>query len=73
MSIAEQVEIVESNLAEYGVCDITIEEYRYLKHKIRADAIDETIERIKQITKKDIVVIEKLNLDDIAEQLKEQE
>ena len=38
--------------------------------QIRADAIDEVIERIKQITRKDIIVIDKANLDDISEQLK---
>lgn len=38
MTIKEQIEIVESNIAEYGVCDITIEEYKYLKQQIRADA-----------------------------------
>ena len=47
MSIEEQVEIVESNIAEYGVCDITIEEYRYLKQKIRADAIEEILKQVE--------------------------
>lgn len=34
MTLAEQIQIVEDNLKEYGVCDITIEEFNYLKDEL---------------------------------------
>ena len=34
MTLAEQIQIVEDNLNEYGVCDITIEEFNYLKDEL---------------------------------------
>lgn len=37
MSIQEQIQILEDNLNEYGQCNITIEEYNYLKDEIYAD------------------------------------
>lgn len=49
MSIEEQLEIVESNIAEYGVCDITIEEYRHLKQQIREDAIEEIRKKVELV------------------------
>lgn len=48
MTIKEQIEIVESHIAEYGVCDITIEEYKYLKQQIRAEAIDKFAHILKE-------------------------
>lgn len=40
MTIDEQIQIVEDNLNEYGVCNITLEEFNYLKSRCRADALD---------------------------------
>ena len=34
MTLEEQIQIVEDNLNEYGVCDITIEEFNYLKDEL---------------------------------------
>ena len=34
MTLAEQIQIVEDNLNEYGVCDITIEEFNYLQDEL---------------------------------------
>lgn len=52
MNIEEQLEIVESNIAEYGVCDITVEEYRYLKQKIRAEVIEDVASEILNLPTK---------------------
>lgn len=41
MSIQDQLQIVEDNLNEYGQCNITLEEFNFLKEQIRADAIEE--------------------------------
>ena len=37
MTIDEKIQILEDNLNEYGVCNITLEEYNYLKDEIYAD------------------------------------
>ena len=34
MKIQEQIQIVEDNLKEYGQCNITIEEFNYLKDEL---------------------------------------
>lgn len=34
MTIQEQIQIIEDNLNEYGQCNITIEEYNYLKDEL---------------------------------------
>lgn len=41
MTIKEQLQIVEENLNEYGQCNITLEEFEYLKNQIRAEVIEE--------------------------------
>lgn len=55
MKIQEQIQIIEDNLKEYGQCNITIDEFNYLKDELyssgclagielgRADAFDEAI------------------------------
>lgn len=50
MSIEEQIQILEDNLNEYGQCDITIEEYNYLKDEIYADGCLAGIELGKKET-----------------------
>lgn len=59
MTIAEQIQIVEDNLNEYGVCDITLEEYNYLKDELyssgclagielgKAEVLDKVAEKLK--------------------------
>lgn len=49
MNIEEQIQIVEDNLNEYGQCNITLEEFDYLKKQIRADAIEEVLSIINAI------------------------
>lgn len=61
----DNADVIHKMITEQGY----FEEY---KKQIRSNAIDETISRLKQITNKDIVIIEKENLDDIARELKEQ-
>ena len=58
---------------KYLDCDSCLEDkIKEYDKQIRAEVIDEVIERIKQITRKDIIVIDKSNLVDISEELKEQ-
>ena len=82
MTLTEQIQIVEANLNEYGQCNITFEEYNYLKKQIRADAIDEFKsvwdERVKDLIHwckdKRLLGLTQADemFDEIAEQLKEQ-
>lgn len=51
MTIDEQIQVFEDNLNEYGVCNITFEEFNYLKDRIKADAAKENQ---KQLSVKDI-------------------
>lgn len=48
MTIQEQIQIVEANLNEYGQCNITSEEFIYLKQQIRAEAIDEFLNEVEE-------------------------
>lgn len=60
MTIQEQIQIVEDNLNEYGQCNITIDEFNFLKDEFyssgclagielgRAEAFDEFVAKYKE-------------------------
>lgn len=50
MTIQEQLEIVEANLNEYGQCNITLEEFIYLKQQIRTEFAHELKETFNNET-----------------------
>ena len=75
MTYTEFIKEIENNIAKANCNKLNIGEYeekqKQIYKQVRAEVIDEVIERIKQITRKGILVIDKSNLDDISEQLKE--
>lgn len=51
MDIKDQLQIIEDNLNEYGQCNITLEEFNYLKKQIKADAIEEVTDELLKLPK----------------------
>lgn len=48
MNIKEQIQIIEDNLHEYGQCNITLEEFEFLKKQISAEVIEECFKQISE-------------------------